>query len=57
VLIFSENRAEWIHAFYGAWSKGCTVVPVDFQATAEEVVSLPGTVGPRSFSAHGNANR
>ena len=37
VLIFAENRAEWLYAFYAAWASGCTVVPVDYQATAEEV--------------------
>jgi long-chain acyl-CoA synthetase len=49
VLLFSENRAEWIHAFYGAWSKGCTVVPVDFQATAEEVVFIARDCRPQVF--------
>ena len=40
VLIFSENRAEWLYAFYAAWGSGCTVVPVDYQATAEEVAFI-----------------
>lgn len=40
VLIFSENRAEWLYAFYAAWSSGCTVVPVDYQSTAEEVAFI-----------------
>ncbi|MGD9949847.1 MAG: AMP-binding protein [Desulfobulbus sp.] len=37
VLIFSENRPEWISAFYAAWDSDCTVVPVDYQATVDEV--------------------
>jgi long-subunit acyl-CoA synthetase (AMP-forming) len=57
VLIFSENRPKWIHAFYGAWGKGCTVVPVDFQATAEEVAFIARDCRPRFFSAPRNANR
>ena len=39
-LLFSENRPEWVFAFYGAWSRGCTVVPVDFQSTAGEVAHI-----------------
>ena len=49
VLIFSENRPAWIHAFYAAWSKGCTVVPVDFQATAEEVAFIARDCRPQVF--------
>ena len=30
VAIHSENRAEWIFAFYAAWYNKCTVVPIDF---------------------------
>ena len=40
VLIFSENRPEWIYAFYAAWGSGCTAVPVDYQATADEVAFI-----------------
>ncbi|MDD2466463.1 MAG: AMP-binding protein [Desulfobulbus sp.] len=40
VLIFSENRPEWIYAFYAGWNSGCTVVPVDYQATADEVAFI-----------------
>ncbi|MCL1980797.1 MAG: AMP-binding protein [Proteobacteria bacterium] len=49
VLIFSENRVEWVIAFYAAWSSGCTVVPVDYQATAEEVGFIVRDCGPRFF--------
>ncbi len=37
VLIFSENRLEWIAAFYAAWMKRCTVVPVDYLSTQDEL--------------------
>ncbi|WP_310601486.1 AMP-binding protein [Desulfobulbus sp.] len=47
VLIFSENRAEWIVALYAAWSAGCTVVPVDFQATAGELGFIVRDCRPR----------
>jgi long-chain acyl-CoA synthetase len=40
VLLFAENRVEWVQALYGAWSVGCAVVPVDFQATVEEVAFI-----------------
>jgi long-chain acyl-CoA synthetase len=40
VLVFSENRPEWIYAFYAAWSSGCTVVPVDYQSTVDEVAFI-----------------
>ncbi len=37
VLIYGENRVEWIAAFYAAWNKGATVVPVDFMSTEREL--------------------
>ncbi|MGE5680570.1 MAG: AMP-binding protein [Bacillota bacterium] len=37
VAIFSENRPEWIFAFYGTWNSGGISVPIDFMSTAEEV--------------------
>lgn len=37
VMIFSENRPEWIFAFYGAWLQGSVVVPVDIMSTAPEL--------------------
>lgn len=35
--IHSENRAEWIVAFYAAWYNKCTVVPIDFLASVDDV--------------------
>jgi len=37
VAIFSENRIEWIYAFYAALKNGCVVIPVDFAASTEDV--------------------
>ncbi|MDH3328663.1 MAG: hypothetical protein OEM01_05465 [Desulfobulbaceae bacterium] len=37
VLIFSANRLEWIYNFNGSWENNCTVIPVDYLSTAEEV--------------------
>ena len=40
VAIFSENRIEWIYAFYAALKNGCVVVPVDFAASNEDVAYI-----------------
>ncbi len=40
VLIFSENRPEWVYAFYAAWHNQSTVVPVDYLSTAEEIAFI-----------------
>lgn len=37
VAIFSENRPEWVYAFYAAWKGGAIAVPIDFMSTAEDV--------------------
>ncbi len=37
VAIFSENRAEWIFAFYSGWKNDSTVVPIDFMASVTDV--------------------
>ena len=38
--IYSENRPEWIYAFYAAWRNHGMAVPIDFMATAEEVAYI-----------------
>ncbi len=40
IAIFSENRLEWIYAFYAGWENDCTVVPVDFGASADDVTFI-----------------
>jgi len=47
VLIFSENRPEWIYALYAAWCNQSTVVPVAIQGAYE---ALPaGSILLRPF--------
>ncbi len=48
VLIFSENRPEWIYAFYSVWMKGGIVVPVDMSSTYEDVVHIVDDCSPSS---------
>lgn len=49
VLIFSENRPEWLYAFYAAWCNRSTVVPVDHQATIEEITFIIRDCQPLVF--------
>ncbi len=49
VLIFAENRPEWIYSFYGAWKNSCTVIPVDYLSTAEEVTYIVRDSVPEVF--------
>jgi len=37
VLIFSENRPEWIYGAYATWVARSVLVPVDHMSTAEEL--------------------
>jgi len=37
VAILSENRIEWIFAFYASWQSGCTVVPIDAGSTVDDI--------------------
>lgn len=37
VAIFSENRLEWVYAFYAGWKKGCINIPIDAMSSADEV--------------------
>lgn len=37
IAIHAENRADWIFAFYAAWKNNCTVVPIDFLASVDDV--------------------
>ncbi|MGE0077461.1 MAG: AMP-binding protein [Bacteroidales bacterium] len=40
VAIFSENRVEWIYAFYAALKNESIVVPVDFMASTDDVAYI-----------------
>ncbi len=49
VLIFSENRPEWIYSFYASWKNNCTVIPVDYLSTVEEVAYIAEDSSPEVF--------
>ncbi|HOO62287.1 MAG TPA: AMP-binding protein [Synergistaceae bacterium] len=40
VGIFGENCPEWAYALYGAWKKGCMVIPLDAMASPEELAFM-----------------
>ena len=40
VAIYSENRIEWVYAFYAALQNNCIAVPVDFMASTEDVTFI-----------------
>jgi long-chain acyl-CoA synthetase len=40
VAIFSENRFEWVYAFYSTWMKKAVAVPIDFMSSAEDVTFI-----------------
>ena len=47
VVIFSENRPEWIYALFGTWMKGGTAVPVDFMSSAEDLAYIVKDAEPK----------
>jgi long-chain acyl-CoA synthetase len=40
VILFSENRVEWLLAFYAIWQNGSIPVPVDFMAAPEDIAYI-----------------
>ncbi len=40
VAIFSENRLDWVYAFYAGLKHGCTIVPIDFMSSADDVAYI-----------------
>src|SRR5690554_4444315 len=40
IAIYSENRVEWIAAFYAGWRNSCVVVPVDYMASISDVAFI-----------------
>ncbi|MDD4671749.1 MAG: AMP-binding protein [Bacteroidales bacterium] len=40
IAIYSENRVEWIAAFYAGWRNSCVVVPVDYMASVNDVAYI-----------------
>ncbi len=49
VLIFSENRPEWVYCFYASWKNNCIVVPVDCFSTADEITYIVQDCRPAVF--------
>jgi len=46
VVLFSENRPEWVYAFYAGLKHGSILVPVDFMSSAEDVAYILGDCRP-----------
>lgn len=46
VVIFSENRPEWISALYSIWRNRCVIVPVDSFSPANEAAYILGQTEP-----------
>ena len=44
ILIWGENRPEWIVAFWGALLSGIPVVPIDYRASADFVQRVQSIV-------------
>jgi len=40
IAIFSENRSEWLYAFFAGWQNGTMVVPVDFLSSADDAAYI-----------------
>jgi len=49
VLLFSENRLEWVYSFYAGWQNSCTIIPVDYLSTVEEVSYIVEDAAPDVF--------
>ncbi|MGH9314554.1 MAG: class I adenylate-forming enzyme family protein, partial [Vicinamibacterales bacterium] len=47
VVVWSENRAEWIVALWGALLEGAVLVPIDYRASAEYLRRIAETVSAR----------
>lgn len=46
VAIFSENRIEWVSAFYSVWMKSAIAVPIDYLSTSEDVSFILNDCNP-----------
>jgi long-chain acyl-CoA synthetase len=57
IAIFSENRPEWIYAFYAAWQNDAVVVPIDFLSSAEDAAYILNDCRPELvFASQGVKN-
>ena len=48
VIVWGENRPEWIVAFWGAVLRGAVVVPIDYRASPEFLGKVAGIVQARA---------
>ncbi len=46
IAIYSENRIDWIAAFYAGWRNNCIVVPIDFMASSHDIAYILGDCQP-----------
>jgi long-chain acyl-CoA synthetase len=49
VAIWSENRPEWIAAFWGALLEGVVIVPIDYRASAEFLLRVAAIVDAKAI--------
>ncbi len=49
VVIFSENRTEYILALYAIWKNGASVVPIDVMSSREDVAYILQDSAPRAL--------
>ncbi|MGH9337624.1 MAG: AMP-binding protein, partial [Vicinamibacteria bacterium] len=54
VLLWGENRPEWVAVFWGALSRGTTLVPLDFRSSKTFVARVQRDVSAR-FLVHGGS--
>lgn len=55
VAIFSENRLEWVYAFYACWKNEAIPVTVDFMSKPDEVAYIIKDCTPKYvFTSKGN---
>lgn len=40
VAILSENRPEWIYAFYAGWKKNACIVPIDYMSSVDDITFI-----------------
>ncbi len=48
IVIFSENRPEWIYALYAGWKQGATIVPIDVLSSREDVAYILHDCAPHT---------
>ncbi len=57
IIIWSENRPEWVVAMWGCWLAPCVVVPVDYRASSELLSRIVSIVQGRVVLVGGEVSR